>query len=420
MGLSEEQKQRIRDEELQRLAEEQYRAQVRRELAAEPAAPVTPHSGKSNAVRNALLLVAALVVFCVVLLVIGRSVHREKPSESATTPITVPNRSTSFTELERSIRESFSRPTPMPKLTTAQIAEKATPAVVIVENFNNDGEKVGRGSGYVYSMDGAVVTNYHVIRGAASVSVRMPSKGPIRVQHLLGYSIENDVAALQLAESASAALETEGVELVRTGDRVVAIGAPLGLESTVSEGIISALRSNGSTHVIQTTASISPGSSGGPLLNEYGKVIGLSTATVRDGQNLNFVVSARHINELMNSRKAITFSELLSETQVVEQLPASTLSVPARNYGNVSFTVSGQQGALLQGTYTVSGGTGNDLNVALIGADGRIILNSGRVKAFGQMKQRLPRGAYAILFDNRFSTFSSKSVSADLKLISYR
>ena len=201
---------------------------------------------------------------------------------------------------------------------------------------------------------------------------------------------------------------------------MVAIGAPLGLESTVSEGIVSALRNAGTMHIIQTTASISPGSSGGPLLNEYGKVIGLTTSTVRDGQSLNFVVSAKHVSELLSRRQPMSLDEMLSQTQVSEPLAGSTIMVPARNATQLSFTVNGQQGAVLEGTYTITGGSGRDVGVLLAGPGGSVIANSGRVAGFGQFKQRLPRGKYAILFDNRFSTFSSKSISPDLKLTYYK
>jgi hypothetical protein len=94
--------------------------------------------------------------------------------------------------------------------------------------------------------------------------------------------------------------------------------------------------------------------------------------------------------------------------------------VPARNATQLSFTVNGQQGAVLEGTYTITGGSGRDVGVALAGASGSVIVNSGRVAGFGQFKQRLPRGKYTILFDNRFSTLSSKSVSPDLKLVYYK
>jgi hypothetical protein len=84
------------------------------------------------------------------------------------------------------------------------------------------------------------------------------------------------------------------------------------------------------------------------------------------------------------------------------------------------FTVAGQQGAMLEGTYTITGGAGRDVGVMLVGAGGVTLLNSGRVSGTGQIKRQLPRGSYAILFDNRFSNLSAKSVSPDLKLSYYR
>ncbi len=446
MELTEEQKQRIRQEEIQRLAEEEYRARIRRELAAEratqptvapepPSVPkpdATVHSPSASlqattnrrrkAIITALKFIGLVVLSACSLLIIGRIARKAEstPDAASGRAISAPYRAQSFEEMERSLRESALRPTPMPKLTTAQIADKATPAVVVVESYNEDGERMGQGSGYVHSTDGMVVTNYHVIRGSRSLSVRIPSKGSVQVQHLLGYNIENDIAVLQLAEPVAAALEIEDFELVKVGDRVVAVGAPLGLESTVTEGIISALRDRSGTHIIQTSAALSAGSSGGPLLNEYGKVIGVSAAGVRDGQNLNFVISARHVTEVIRSKRIIGLPEMLAETQVTDRLPGSTVSVPARNYVSLKFSVTGQQGAVLVGTYSVSGGTGNDVDVSLVGSDGRVVLNSGRVKAFGQVKQRLHTGAYSLFFDNRFSTFTSKSISPDLRLVYYR
>jgi hypothetical protein len=411
--LSEEQKQRILEEERQRLAEEQYRAQVRQQLrSTENAAPV---EGKSHTLRKVLIFVGAFVAILAVVMVIGFSRSSTTHPQSVVATSVAPSNSA-----EAGTRPSPLSPPPPQKLTTAQIADRATPSVVIVENFNEDGEKSGQGSGYVFSSDGIVITNYHVIRGAKSLSVRIPGQEPYRIDSVVGYEIDHDVAALQLTGSSLPALLTETVEEPNVGDRVVAIGAPLGLESTVSEGIVSALRNAGTMHIIQTTASISPGSSGGPLLNEYGKVIGLTTSTVRDGQSLNFVVSAKHISELLSRRQPMSLDEMLSQTQVSEPLAESTIMVPARNATQLSFTVNGQQGAVLEGTYTITGGSGKDVGVLLAGPGGSVIVNSGRVSGFGQFKQRLPRGKYAVLFDNRFSTLSSKSVSPDLKLTYYK
>ena len=357
-------------------------------------------------------MAAIVVVLCVVVIV---AAHRQPGNTTLSSPSTAPSTPAKGAGLS-------GKPSPIQpfKLTTAEIAARATPSVVIVENFNEDGEKAGQGSGYVFSGDGVIITNYHVIRGAKSLTVRVPGQEPYRVDSVLGYEIDHDVAALQLTGSSLPALLTETMEEPKVGDRVVAIGAPLGLESTVSEGIVSALRSVGTMHIIQTTASISPGSSGGPLLNEYGRGIGLTTATVQDGQSLNFVVSAKHVSELLSRKRPMSLDEMLSQTQVSEPLAASTIMVPARNATRLSFSVNGQQGAVLEGSYTITGGMGKDVGVALVGQGGSVIVNSGRVSGFGQLKQRLPRGSYAIIFDNRSSLLSSKSVSADLKLTFYK
>ena len=406
MELSDEQKQRILQEEKARLAEEQYRAQVRRDLQSQDGGP-TPVRPQTKTTRNILIAVGAVVLVLVGVLVTVS--HR--PSAGG-----IPDAGTPTKSLEK-----LEKPSPLPpaKLSTAQIADRATASVVVVENFNDDGERAGQGSGYVHSSDGVIITNYHVIRGAKSLTVRVPAKESFHIDSVLAYSIEHDVAALQVSASLPA-LETEALEPVKVGDRVIAIGAPLGLESTVSEGIVSAMRDAGGTHIIQTTASISPGSSGGPLFDDFGKVIGLTTSHMRDGQNLNFVIAVRHVNELLGQQRPISLGEMLEETQIVNSLPASTVSVPAGNLVQLPFRVSSQQGAVIEGTYTITGGSGRDVGVALVGTGEAVIMNSGRVSGSGQIKQRLPMGQYAVVFDNRFSTFSSKSVSADLKLVSYK
>jgi hypothetical protein len=272
----------------------------------------------------------------------------------------------------------------------------------------------------VFSGDGIIITNYHVIRGAESLNIRLPGQEPYRVDSVLGYQIDHDVAAVQVSGGTLSALTTDILDEPKVGDKVVAIGAPLGLESTVSEGIVSAVRDAGTIHIIQTTASISPGSSGGPLLNEYGKVIGLTTATVRDGQSLNFVVSAKHISELLSRRQPVSLAEMLNQTKVSERIGSSTIMVPARNAMQLPFVVNGQQGATLEGTYSITGGAGNDVGVMLLGGNNAVIVNSGRVAGSGQFRQRLPRGQYRLIFDNRFSTFTSKSVTPDLALTCYK
>jgi len=426
MELSEETKQGIVEEEQRRLAEEQYREQVRRELlhqaatsrfAASPADKVPQSKRKTGrrilALIGAGLGLCALVLFVDILrhsLVSSRQVRTEA---TTTTPI---SGSKSSTAEERNLSAAE-----MPvALTTAQIAQEATPSVVVVEKVNENGEKIGQGSGYVYSNDGTIITNYHVIRGAGTLNVRLHSGASYQVDSIVGYDITRDVAILQVSGVSVPPLTTQDGELAKVGDEVVAIGAPLGLESTVSEGIISAFRDVGGTHIIQTTTSISPGSSGGPLLNEHGQVIGLTTSQMLNGQNLNFVISARHITESLQRKRPITLSEMLAETRTTVPVATNTFTVPARNGWKITFNVPMQQGAVLEGSYEVRGGTGNDVAVVLTTSDNRVLLNSGRVSGSGQIKTPLSRGSYVLYFNNQFSLLASKSVSPDLNLVFYR
>src|ERR1035438_5366364 len=387
MELSDEQKKRILDEEQQRLAEEQYRTQVRQELRSRVDSPTAAQRKSTNTKPLLLVAAAVVVLLCVLIFASGRFSHAVPASTSAP----VAGSTADSTPPSASVKPSPTSPPTPQKLTTAQIADRATPSVVLVENFNEDGEKAGQGSGYVFSSDGIVITNYHVIRGAKSLNVKVPGREPYRVDSILGYEIDHDVAAIQVSGASLPALSTETIEEPKVGDRVVAIGAPLGLESTVSEGIVSAIRDAGTMHIIQTTASISPGSSGGPLLNEFGRVIGLTTSTVLNGQSINFVVSARHVSELLSRKQPLSLEEMLRQTQVTDQLSASTITVPARNMMQLPFNVIGQQGAILEGTYTITGGAGRDVGVMLVGAGGVMILNSGRVSGAGQIDRKSVR-----------------------------
>jgi S1-C subfamily serine protease len=222
----------------------------------------TSNRPKPNGLRYILIIAGIVVAVCTGVIVVGYL--RKAPastvpaataetSGSTTAPATPPT-----IRPAESSKPSVSAPPPPLRLTTAQIAELGTPSVVIVENYNEDGEKAGQGSGYVFSSDGVVITNYHVVRGAQSLAVRAPSRDAVRVDSLLGYSIQHDVAAIQIRGAFLPALITEAREQVKVGDHVTAIGAPFGLESTVSEGIVSAVREGAGIHIIQTTASISP------------------------------------------------------------------------------------------------------------------------------------------------------------------
>jgi S1-C subfamily serine protease len=143
-----------------------------------------------------------------------------------------------------------------------------------------------------------VVTNYHVIEDAAAVVVEFEDGRKDHSEGYLAADKANDLALLKCDTGTIKPLPLGG--LPDKLDPVYAIGSPRGLSGTISNGIVSGFAKRNATGsvLIQTTAPISPGSSGGPLLNENGEVIGVTTEAFRDSQNLNFAVAALHVAAL--------------------------------------------------------------------------------------------------------------------------
>ena len=188
--------------------------------------------------------------------------------------------------------------------TTTPNAQK-TPKDIISENINSVVTiltDAGQGSGFFYLKNGIVVTNYHVIANARTIFIKTYS-GQTYQTFVLGTAPEYDmafIAPLEYQEIYPAATIGNS-DLTQIGDQVIAIGSPQGFENTISTGIISGFRySDSGVRLLQTTAPISQGSSGGPLFNENGEVIGLTYAIWMNGQNLNFAIPINYIAGLIN------------------------------------------------------------------------------------------------------------------------
>jgi serine protease Do len=194
-----------------------------------------------------------------------------------------------------------SRPGARESAGTARDAEQIfaanAPSIVRVHSYDSSGRQIKQGSGVVIGA-GRVITNCHVTSGASSVAVA--SGADSRLASISIADEEFDLCSLEVAGLDAPAATLGTVSSLRTGQRVFAIGAPLGLELTISEGIVSSLREMGPGKVIQTTAPVSPGSSGGGLFDTEGKLAGVITFQSRGGQNLNFAVPVDWIAEMRN------------------------------------------------------------------------------------------------------------------------
>lgn len=199
-------------------------------------------------------------------------------------------------------------------LTPEQVFEMNNPAVFYIAIYDSMGTPIKTGSGFFINSNGLAVTNYHVIRGAASAVIIDYNENEYDVSGVYDYDEDLDLALLQIDGDDFATLERGDSDSIVTGAKVYAIGSPLGFKNTISPGIISsASRLIDGLAYIQTTAAISPGSSGGALIDAAGKVIGVTTATAVAGQNINIAVPINQLDKLTVDQ-FVTLASILPDT----------------------------------------------------------------------------------------------------------
>jgi tetratricopeptide (TPR) repeat protein len=180
-----------------------------------------------------------------------------------------------------------------------ELVRRIKPSAVAIETFDSRGEKLSRGSGFFIEND-RIVTNRHVIEGAFRAEVHSSTGAVFPVKGVLAVDAEGDVALLKIDPPAPA---IRPLSLEKTspqeGESVLVIGNPLGLEGSVTNGIVSAVRDIPTFgRIIQITAAISSGSSGSPVVNMQGQVIGIATLQITGGQSVNFAIPSERISQL--------------------------------------------------------------------------------------------------------------------------
>jgi tetratricopeptide (TPR) repeat protein len=180
-----------------------------------------------------------------------------------------------------------------------ELVRRIKPSAVAIETFDSRGEKLTRGSGFFIEGD-RIVTNRHVIEGAYRAEVHSSTGAVYPVKGVLAVDAEGDIALLKIDVPAN---QIRPLQLDKTspqeGESVVVIGNPLGLEGSVTNGIVSAVRDIPTFgRIIQITAPISSGSSGSPVVNMQGQVIGIATLQITGGQSVNFAIPSERISQL--------------------------------------------------------------------------------------------------------------------------
>lgn len=180
-----------------------------------------------------------------------------------------------------------------------QVAKKAFRSTVLLVMEDANGQPLSLGSGFFVGRN-QIASNLHVVEGAARGYAKLVGqKTKHDIKGISAIDAKRDLVILEISGATAPAISLGAGNTAEVGESIFAVGNPRGLEGTFSEGIISSIREVGADKLLQITAPISPGSSGGPVLNSNGKVIGVAVATFRGGQNLNFAIPVTYLNELV-------------------------------------------------------------------------------------------------------------------------
>jgi len=187
---------------------------------------------------------------------------------------------TQFNELKSQTSSDFSG-----------VIQEVIPGVVSVST------DIAQGSGFIISNDGYIITNAHVLAGGTYVKVLTYEANTWRTAELIGHNIEMDIALLKISGSNYKFLEFENSDNLKVGEKVIALGNPLGLAFSVSEGIISGLKRTGPNEInayIQIDTPLNRGNSGGPLVNKAGKVVGVNNFKIAGSENVGFALESNN------------------------------------------------------------------------------------------------------------------------------
>lgn len=191
----------------------------------------------------------------------------------------------------------------------AQIFEEVSGSVVVIVAQMPNG--VSQGSGFIMDSSGVIATNFHVVAGAEEIEVRLKNGKRYQAAGIINYDIQRDICIIKIDAGNLPAARLGDSDNLGQAQRLITIGAPFGLDYSISDGLLSGIREMVGRKVLQFTAPISPGNSGGPLFNMQGEVIGVTTFVITGAQNLNFAVPVNDVKRLYSTPKYISMKEFV-------------------------------------------------------------------------------------------------------------
>ncbi len=221
---------------------------------------------------------------------------------------------------------------PRVRMTAKDIVQQSTDAIVRIEATDGKSEeKIG--TGFILDKSGLIATNLHVVAGSADIKVKLHDGTPYKVFQIAGVDPGRDLAVLRIKPTKPLqSVRLGDSEQMSAGDQIVAIGNPLGVfDYSVSAGLISQVRPvcdssedrcpPGGLKLLQISAPISQGSSGGPLFNQFGEVVGVTTLIVAQGQSINFAVPGNYLKPLVAQPIALAMDQFAADTRAPDEEP---------------------------------------------------------------------------------------------------
>ncbi len=298
-------------------------------------------------------------------------------------------------------------------LATQQLLHAASPGLVLIEVFDGKGHARASGSGFVASSDGAIVTNYHVIRGASRAVARFADRGSSEISGVAAYDTDRDVAVLRAAGAVPKALTLANSDEVKVGQRLVAIGSSPASQNATTEALVGGV----SFGMIQMNAPIRPGSSGGPVLNARGEVVGIAVAGAPRGENLNFAVPINWAKRYLGSSVAKSLADVAKENTMTNSILDGTVSIAAGQSQSWQAAVNSNfmSSPELQVSFQAEGAATDSVRVRVL-QDQKLVYDSGLVN-HGAFRLALPAdGIYTVVLDNRDSLTLGRNVQATVSL----
>lgn len=187
------------------------------------------------------------------------------------------------------------------QLQPTQIAARAKQGTVQIRTLNARNEVIKTGSGIIVTEDGIIVTNFHLVQGGVALQVELPNNEIYDNVFYITADPRRDLIIIKVPAESLKPLPLGNDLEAEVGEKVYVMGNPLGMTNTFSDGLVSAKRTVDGVSMLQISAPISPGSSGGPVMNGNGEVIGIATMGMRGGQNLNYAVPVHYIRPLLST-----------------------------------------------------------------------------------------------------------------------